>query len=943
MRLPYLVLALATMVSAAELTPPLTFHASFDDSLEATARGDGRPVKVDGPVAYRPGKFGRALLCGEGGATLTYRTEGNLRRTAGTISMWVSPVDWTGAEDTFHVFLEAKDPGWLVLYRYYQGGILILAGPDQKNYRGAQGPRITWRKGEWHHLAATWRAGALATYVDGKKVATVPAPALPDGWPAEFRLGDHPWHVPRQQQTLLDEVRLYGATLDDEAIARLARGEEVAYRSRFDASLAVDSDQGVLAVSVETSGVVGEPAGRSATVALIAADGRIVASGKAPELRDDLGLVELPVGALPAGEYQVKMAVLGPDGAELATATAPFRHPGPAVWSGNTLGLADQVLPPWTPLRVKAPTVECWGRGYRYGTLLAGATSQGAELLAEPVRLSAAVGGRTVALDGAPAKVTASSDTRAELTAQAAGPGLTAAATHQVEYDGFTWTDLTVTPDGTPTTDELTLTWAMPAARATLFHADRLKWAKNPAGALPAEGWTSDDACYFWVGNEAGGLAWYYESDEGWEPAPDRPRIEVRRDGDLVKVTVRLIAKPTALTGPRSYGFGFMATPVRPRPADARKLRMDPAPRPTFRIIWPNGNFKFYGHTEPIDPDTFARTVTESQQSGCRVVPYINLNYASAGLPEWQYYGARWHDGVRAVTPSDVAAMGHASMGTCPAARDWQDYILYRINEMIDRYQVDGIYIDCWCPYPCTFGGCGWLDAGGKAHPTHPIRAYRDILKRVYTLFWQKRPNPLMMVHMSSEVDIPMLSFTDTILDGEQFRSLPLAADYLPLLPPDTFRAEFMQSNWGPMTFFLPELSGENVAKGTPNLAAYLLLHDVQPWPIWSDAKVWRTLYDALDAVGYTESRFHPYWDSPPAAADGSILVSGYTSAKGVVLAVMNLGEARQARLEPNPAQLKLRAVAGATDMVSGEDLRVEGGAVLVPLARHQGRVILLR
>ena len=35
-------------------------------------------------------------------------------------------------------------------------------------------------------------------------------------------------------------------------------------------------------------------------------------------------------------------------------------------------------------------------------------------------------------------------------------------------------------------------------------------------------------------------------------------------------------------------------------------------------------------------------------------------------------------------------------MGTCPAIRDWQDFILDRTNRMIDRYEIDGIYIDCW-------------------------------------------------------------------------------------------------------------------------------------------------------------------------------------------------------------------------------------------------------
>jgi hypothetical protein len=118
-----LLIALEALGSAENLEPPLLFHASFDGTLDAAARGQCKPVRVDGPVVYRPGKFGQALVCGEGGAAVTYAAAGNLRAAAGTVEMWVCPLDWTGAEDEFHVFLEALGPGRLVFYRYYQGGM----------------------------------------------------------------------------------------------------------------------------------------------------------------------------------------------------------------------------------------------------------------------------------------------------------------------------------------------------------------------------------------------------------------------------------------------------------------------------------------------------------------------------------------------------------------------------------------------------------------------------------------------------------------------------------------------------------------------------------------------------------------------------------------------------------------------------------------------------
>jgi hypothetical protein len=282
-------------------------------------------------------------------------------------------------------------------------------------------------------------------------------------------------------------------------------------------------------------------------------------------------------------------------------------------------------------------------------------------------------------------------------------------------------------------------------------------------------------------------------------------------------------------------------------------------------------------------------------------------------------------------------------MGVCPANRDWQDFILYRINEALELYAIDGIYIDCWCPYPCQAPPCGWTDAEGKTQPTRPIRAYREILRRVYALCRSTRPNPLLMVHMSSEINLPMLSFTDTILDGEQFVSANLKDDYLEFLPPGMFRAEFLGRNHGPVEFFLPEFREPHVQTGTPSLAAYLLLHDVGAWPIWSDASVFNRLHEVLDPLGIADAEFLPYWHDNGVQADEQVLVSAYTAEGSTVFAVMNTGEATDARLTLDLARLKLTGLAGATDVLTDEALSTEGNTLTVPLARHQGRVIVVR
>ena len=931
--------------SAQTPAPPLTFHASFDGTVDAVAHGDGKPVKVEGPVEFRPGKVGQGLLCGEGGALVHYASAGNLRAAAGTVEMWVCPLDWTGEEDEFHVFLEALNPGWLVFYRYYQGGILTLLGTDAGHYRAAAGPAIHWKPGEWHHVAGTWRAKGLEVYVDGQRVGSNPDPLLPEQLADTFRVGDHPWHVARKKQTLVDEVKLYSAPLDAESIARAAKGEPVQFTAKMVVDLSADPETAKLRVTCDAAGMVGDlGAGRTARIEL-APKGKEAPLARAEigAFPNDVGRCDLSVRDVPEGEYEVRAILLSDAGAEVARATSPFNRPGPPVWSGNALGVADRVLPPWTPLETdaKASAIQCWGRRYEFGTFIKQVRSAGADLLTTPVALEAVIGGKVVPISGPACRVEKASGTTATLVGQAEAAGLRAEVRHEVEFDGYTWTDLSVEPAQPTKVDELRLTWTMPKSQATLMHADQFKWVNTPSGSLPPEGLSSDFTHFFWLGNEDRGLSWYAERDRDWHAAKDKPALQALPQGDQVKVTVRLIAEPTELKSKLEYGFGMMATPVRPQPKESRRLRMTPGVRPTFDIVWPNDNMKWYGHPEPIDPVKFAARVKAAHDKGCLTVPYVNLNFLSGGAPEWQYYGSRWADPSRVVTPGDVAAMGHASMGVCPAARDWQDYILYRINEAIDRYQIDGIYIDCWGPSPCQAGPCAWKDETGAVHPTRPIRAYREIIRRVYTLFREKRPDALLMVHMSSEVVIPMLSFTDTILDGEQFSGMK--DDYLTVLPPDKFRAEFLGRNWGPVEFFLPEFRDPYVQNGTTNLAAYLLLHDVDPWPIWSDAAQWNKLYEALDAFGIAGAQFRPYWQDSGARAEAGVLVSSYVGKSGAVLAVMNTGEATEAKIALDLQRLGLAKVGSAVDVLRDEPVKAEGNTVTVPLGRHEGRVIVVK
>ena len=98
--------------------------------------------------------------------------------------------------------------------------------------------------------------------------------------------------------------------------------------------------------------------------------------------------------------------------------SAALHKPGPPSWTGNSLGQADKVLAPWEPLSGDAAQgeVHCWGRAYKFGTLLQEVRSNDVGLLSQPVQIEAVVAGTAHEFSGPPCQVQAASDTRSQWT-----------------------------------------------------------------------------------------------------------------------------------------------------------------------------------------------------------------------------------------------------------------------------------------------------------------------------------------------------------------------------------------------------------------------------------------------------------------------------------------------------------------------------------------------
>lgn len=218
----------------------LSFYAPFDGSLKASVGAKADPASLQGEPSFSTGRSGKALLTGAKDSFLLYSAEDAVRGDEGTVSMWVSP-QWTPDNANFHMFWQLRGNGYFSLYRDNGGKQLIFLyrgkGLADTQYNQLASRIDDWKPNEWHHIAATWRAGEIRLYVDGQLKrevvdANMVLPAVDKG--SIFFVGD-PWHTGYGIQnglsgtpdTSLDELRLYTRALNNDEIRSLAGKAEV--------------------------------------------------------------------------------------------------------------------------------------------------------------------------------------------------------------------------------------------------------------------------------------------------------------------------------------------------------------------------------------------------------------------------------------------------------------------------------------------------------------------------------------------------------------------------------------------------------------------------------------------------------------------------------------------------------------------------------------------
>jgi hypothetical protein len=586
-----------------------------------------------------------------------------------------------------------------------------------------------------------------------------------------------------------------------------------------------------------------------------------------------------------------------------------------AAKTATAYGKQIEVLPPWTPIRYSADTLQVWGRKYEFGGSIfpKQIASRGTLLLAGPITLRCKTASERVAtrLNKVGTVLLSPGELKLRQNFQF-GTGLHASVNLDAEYDGVLSYQITVHRRPGIAIRDLSLDIPLRAAVAAYFQKYILMnqdWGEQATHSVPpGRGvvWQSMFNPYVWLGNENEGLFWFSQSSEGWRTVSDPLRL-IRSRG-RVNFVVSFINTPTLVPRDLRFQFGLQGTPTRALPSRWRSIGIVstwPArnglslaafarnPRPAIVILWPNPKeWCWFGFPEPRNPARMEALIHSFHSRGIKVVAYVQAEALASNMPAyktnieaWQYLPA-----VVDKFSSDVLAMGAPIHAVNPAS-GWGEFFLNHLQKFLGTYDVDGLYLDNIYLYPDE----NRMQYG--AGTIYPVLALRAHLRSIYAMVKRKNERDLVIVHMSGHDLTPAISYSDVILDGEHVASRAWTCQsYRTMLNLKEFQGEFAGRQWGPTPMFLSTLGYKKgcLASYRPSeyVLSYALVHGDRLWGEFKDDILGR-VYQVYKEFGISDARFVPYWN---ASNDVAISTGDSTNARDVKVSLYVKGEQGRAQ-----------------------------------------------
>ncbi|MCF6175653.1 MAG: LamG domain-containing protein [Victivallaceae bacterium] len=994
------VLMLAGISVLAE--PKLIFHAPFDTDFTAKIHGKTAPGKHTQKVVFeslsrllQPGVKDKAALIGKIGKnpgdffSITYPGENIINTKQGTISFWVKPVDWQATDHNFHIFFEAsgKD-SFLVIYKYFDNrDLFFLYGAKKAKSRKERAYTIArknirnWKLNQWHFITCTWNEQKIWLYLDGLVVDTKPVatpPRTPFPW---VKIGGSKSWKTLMDKTLIDDVKIFDAPLSAQQVAALYGSYKFSKPMLNNAPLKIskvfartERTKKVLRLSFLLSRFRSDFKPYKVKVELLNSTKKVVAQQIFTSSDTEYDKT-IDVSLLAPGRYTIRITPIVGKGEKASINEIAYAIPtSPPAWINSQCGISAKVPAPWTAIKLLDDnTVTCWGRKFMFANQLfpVQISSGKYELLNNPMQL--VINGKPFT---APAKfkVLKQTPTAIEFENSASNGQLTITANITIEYDGFMWLKLKVTPKTSFTVNRMTLEVPIRKNCATLFNQMRKFYMHNKkgfAGTLTNKTINSDLYQYdpvIWVGNEDIGLEWFAETLKGWHNSKKAQTLQLITENRTKVLRLNIVDTKIVLNKTRNLAFGFQPTPVRPLVKNWRKQR----DQQNIKIWFPWSSRHNVPDTE-FTKSNYQVVRKDYERKFTRPFHYFAGFTMSPYFPEWPWWAELWSKNPPVTgsyaKPNDLQ---WAEAFVCNNSPSYRDFYTWKFKATQKKLDMKNLYFDNQWPNRCRnkAHGCGWTDDDGVLHDTYSLLGARDLAKRMYVMVKDYDPDAMIVRHMSAKHITPVNSFSDILVDGELYLgSVAKDESYYNIFEPAMFRASFLSRQFGQPNLFIPQFArafkNHRRSKYKPFLAGklknqqqhlrhfkgYFLVHDAKIYPIFGIEMddFWR-LEDEFGMADDTP--FFGYWmEQKPLKLvkpnNERAMVSAYIDQGKAMFILMNDTDRQRAftiKLDlKQMAKYGLGSIKQLTDAESKTVIKVNNATFKVTMKPRDYRILIFR
>ncbi len=784
----------------------------------------------------------------------------------------------------------------------------------------------------------------------------------------------------------IDEITVYGRTLEQAEIKKLAQGETkvtgaISWYQALD-SLVLDITCNPEQLKIQTL-----------LLKVNNAENKQLFSSEI-NLKDGYSNQQLQVihrqvpitAKLPEGRYIASLSVPNSENALMEKEFQVKYYP----WLNNNLGTNDILLPPFTALKVRDQVISCILRDYHISGngLPSQVVAKEKNILAAPMKLMIQHRGKQEAQPEGKLIFTKKSDTAVDYTAKSAGKYLNVETQGHMEFDGLLKLDLILNQVG-DAPEQIWLDIPVKKEFATLFHASGEHIRANPAGFVPAgEGtiWKSRSIPqinisnfipYIWLGDDERGISYAADWDRGWSHSEERDAVELFRhaNGDI-SIRLHLLNAPFTLKKDHRITIALMGSPVKPMPtgwrgwSDGFGFKGTRIGKCLMSNPYWGSYFTWTGRYPAFEDFECVRKLTETRKTGVIDQEFVKswldrLANASPAEAPWlkksgQPFAVRHTNaafnmmkGLHAVNDKTTVYFytcnwdgGASALPEFPVFQDeWQprvhvfksyaDYAIYYLNKMLDS-GMDGVYNDNTF-FAANFSwatGNAYIDDNGEVRPSLGLWRVREYHKRQLTLMVERGMNPWITAHHTNGNILPTLSFVTNVMGmewkyGEQDFQLRFSPDYI--------RAVNQGRQGGFFPTSLDGITGKDPAKrtwATRTMLSVLLPHEVRPTcPRQCDGGLYRKIHDRMYdfGIGEPDCVFHAYWDAnnPVKANHDKLLPSVYK--RGTKLLIFCGSYADDVNAELQTGGL----VRSAVNAETGEALPVKDGIISFPLKKH--------